>query len=162
MKQDVLEILIYLFENYSIDGSSFEPGQTALAEELLGAGFSGDEVGKAFAWLENLLEACEPSQSRLLWQPKTSGSLRFYAPEELEYLTPEGGALLARLLLAGLLDQRSHETVIDQLMALGAEEITFNHIKWVVLMVLSNQPDFADISDWAEGLVTEDLAPVIH
>ena len=162
MKQDVLEILIYLFENYNIDGNSFEPGQAALAEELLGAGFSGDEVSKAFAWLEGLLEACEPNQSRMIWQPQKSGFLRFYALEELECLTLEGRALLARLLLAGLLDQRSHETVIDQLMALGSEKITFNHIKWVVLMVLSNQPDFADISDWVEGLVTEDLAPVIH
>ena len=162
MKQDVLEILIYLFENYSIDGNSFEPGQAALAEEVLGAGFSGDEVSKAFAWLEGLLEACEPSQSRMIWQPQKSGFLRFYALEELECLTLEGRALLARLLLAGLLDQRSHETVIDQLMALGSEKITINHIKWVVLMVLSNQPDFADISDWVEGLVTEDLAPVIH
>jgi len=31
-----------------------------------------------------------------------------------------------------------------------------------VLMVLSNQPGFSDIADWAEVVVTEDLIPVIH
>jgi len=29
-------------------------------------------------------------------------------------------------------------------------------------MVLSNQPDFADIAEWAEVVVSDELAPVIH
>ena len=39
MKEDMLEVLIYLFENYIVDGVSFEPGQDELAKELVGAGF---------------------------------------------------------------------------------------------------------------------------
>jgi uncharacterized protein Smg (DUF494 family) len=47
-------------------------------------------------------------------------------------------------------------------MALESAEVTFDHIKWVVLMVLSNQPGFAEIAEWAEVVVSEDLLPAIH
>jgi len=159
MKEDMLEILIYLFENYMIDGNSFEPGQVELAKELVGAGFSDGEVDKAFIWLEDLLDANHQDSG---WQSRSSNSMRFYTSIEAECLTLEGQALLIRLVSAGLLNQRSHETVIDRVMALDSSDITFDHIKWVVLMVLSNQPDFSEIADWAEALVGEDLAPVIH
>ena len=74
----------------------------------------------------------------------------------------EGQALLARLVTAGLLDQFSRETVIDRIIALDSVDITIDHIKWVVLMVLSNQPGFAEIAEWAEVVVSDDLLTAIH
>ena len=66
MKEDMLEVLIYLFENYIIDSYSFEPGQEELAKELVSAGFPDGEVDKAFVWLEGLLEVCERDQVKSL------------------------------------------------------------------------------------------------
>ncbi|NND00122.1 MAG: DUF494 domain-containing protein, partial [Gammaproteobacteria bacterium] len=160
MKEDMLEVLIYLFENYIVDGVSFEPGQDELAKELVGAGFAGEEIDKAFIWLEDLLDICEqdviaPSQAQ------ASSSLRFYTPQEAQRLNIEGQSLLIRLVNVGVLDQFSRETVIDRVMALDSADVNIDHIKWVVLMVLSNQPGFADIAEWAEVVVSEELAPVI-
>lgn len=162
MKEDMLEVLIYLFENYMIDGDSFEPGQEELAKELVSAGFPDDEVSKAFVWLDDLLDVCERDPSNIAWQPQAASSIRFYTQKEAARLKSEGQSLLARLMSAGLLDQLSRETVIDRVMALDSIDITFDHIKWVVLMVLSNQPGFAEIAEWAEVVVTGDFLPAIH
>lgn len=161
MKEDMLEVLIYLFENYIIDGSSFDPGQDELAEELVGAGFPGEEIEKAFVWLEGLLDICE-TDAQYPTQLPASSSLRFYTNDEASRLGVSGQSLLIRLVDAGVLDQFSREMVIDRVMALDSMDVNIDHIKWVVLMVLSNQPGFADIADWAEVVVTDELIPVIH
>ncbi len=162
MKEDMLEVLIYLFENYIIDGDSFEPGQEELAKELVNVGFPDDEVDKAFVWLEGLLDVCERDPSEVDWQPPAASSTRFYTKQELDRLKIEGQTLLARLVSAGLLDQFSRETVIDRVIALDSVDVTIDHIKWVVLMVLSNQPGFDEIAEWVEVIVSEDLLPAIH
>jgi len=75
MKEDMLEVLIYLFENYIIDGVSFEPGHDELAEELVGAGFAGEEIDKAFVWLEDLMDICEQDENQRLSFGSAKGSL---------------------------------------------------------------------------------------
>ena len=161
MKEDMLEVLIYLFENYIVDGVSFEPGQDELAKELVGAGFAGEEIDKAFVWLEDLLDICESDADNHMHQ-QASSSIRFYCDEESRRLKIEGQSLLIRLVNAGVLDQFSREMVIDRVMALDSEEVNIDHIKWVVLMVLSNQPGFEEIAEWAEVVVTEESLPLIH
>jgi len=145
MKEDMLEVLIYLFENYIVDGVSFEPGQDELAQELVGAGFAGEEIDKAFVWLEDLLEICEQDSVRQL-QQQASSSMRFFTVKEAARLKIEGQSLIIRLVNVGLLDQFSRETVIDRVMALDSEDVDLDHIKWVILMVLSNQPGFSEIA----------------
>lgn len=169
MKEDMLEVLIYLFENYIVDGISFEPSHDDLAKELEGAGFGGDEIDKAFVWLEDLMDICEQGQDRLspfknsdMTLLANTHSLRFYTDQERLRLNIDGQSLLTRLVNVGVLDLFSREMVIDRVMALDSEDINIDHIKWVVLMVLSNQPGFAEIAEWAEVVVSEDLVPVIH
>jgi Smg protein len=162
MKEDMLEVLIYLFENYVIDSHSFEPGQDELAKELVGAGFPDEEVDKAFVWLEDLLNSCESDDYKKSWQSAPTTSIRFYSEDEALRLKLEGQSLLIRLVRAGILDQYSRETVIERVMALESADVNLDHIKWVVLMVLSNQPGFAEIAEWAEVVVTDDFLPVIH
>ena len=161
MKEDMLEVLIYLFENYIVDGVSFEPGQDELAKELVGAGFAGEEIDKAFVWLEDLLNICEQDESQRL-QQQASSSFRVYTPDEMQCLNLAGQSLLTRLVNVGVLDQFSREMVIDRVMALDSEDVEIEHIKWVVLMVLSNQPGFSEIADWAEVVVTDGLVPIFH
>ena len=56
MKEGVLDILIYLFENYfdaeTEDG--FEPDRETIKLELEKAGFPVSEVERALCWLEDL------------------------------------------------------------------------------------------------------------
>jgi len=153
--------LIYLFENYIVNGVEFEPEQDELAEELLGAGFPNDEIDKAFAWLEELLNVCEDSEPENLIK-QSSKSLRFYTARETEQLTPEGLALISRLVGVGVLDQSLRETVIDRIMALDGIRVDLDHVRWVVLMVLTNRPNYDDVAEWAEVVVADEMLPVIH
>ena len=160
MKEDMLEVLIYLFENYIADGVALDPSHEELEDELAGAGFPGAEIKKAFVWLEGLLEISgHDTQHNQSHAPE---SLRYFTNEEFERLKLEGTSLLTRLVDVGVLDQFLREMVIDRVLALDSAEVNIDHIKWVILMVLSNQPGFSEIAEWAEVVVTEDLAPVIH
>ena len=157
-----MEVLIYLFENYIVDGINFEPSQDELAKELVGAGFAGEEIDKAFVWLEGLLDICEDNLQLDRQSLSTSNFLRFYAEQELVRFDLEAQSLLSRLVNAGVLDQFSREMVIDRVMALDSADVNLDHIKWVVLMVLSNQPGFDEIAEWAEVVVSEEMVPVFH
>ena len=116
MKEGMFEVLLYLFENYIFDGVSFELDQKELARELVGAGFDDIEVNKAMVWLEGLIDACERDLGGKGWRAQAASSIRFYTYQESERLKFQGISLLMRLESAGLLDQRSRETVIERVM----------------------------------------------
>jgi len=54
MKETVLDVLMYLFDNYEDEDVKMTPDQDALKDQLVDAGFAEREVGKAFDWLEAL------------------------------------------------------------------------------------------------------------
>ena len=56
MKENVLDVLMYLFENYMNSESGQEPDQESIRVELEEAGFHHGEIKKASAWLEGLAE----------------------------------------------------------------------------------------------------------
>ncbi len=161
MKEDMLEVLVYLFENYIVDGLEWDSEHSEIEEELLGAGFESVEIDKAFLWLEELLIVCEQETISLFDSAKPN-LIRHYADDEAHRLNRDGISLLSRLVNSGVLDVNSREMVIDRVMALDSHHINLDHIKWVVLMVLSNQPGFEDVADWAETIVGETFHPVIH
>ncbi|MEW8470553.1 MAG: DUF494 family protein, partial [Candidatus Thiodiazotropha sp.] len=54
MNENVVDILIYLYENY-MDGEQAPPSdQHELRDELIQAGFPSGEINKAFDWLDEL------------------------------------------------------------------------------------------------------------
>ncbi|MDH5591429.1 MAG: DUF494 domain-containing protein, partial [Gammaproteobacteria bacterium] len=62
----------------------------------------------------------------------------------------------------GVLDADTREIVIERVMALDADEIDLEQMKWVVLMVLFYQPGHEIAYAWMEDLVFEDMEAVIH
>ena len=161
MKEDILEVLIYLFENYMVDGVSFESGQDELARELIGAGFDGEEIDKAFVWLEGLMNIYQQDEAQR-FSVQTRQSIRFFTEQERQRLSLEAQSLLSRLVGVGVLDQYSREMVIDRVMALDLVDVNLDHVRWVVLMVLSNQPEFYEIAEWAEVIISDARLPVFH
>jgi Smg protein len=158
MKEDVLEVLIYLYENYLIDGAAIGSGQDELTQELSGAGFTRSEIEKAFIWLDDLIKISDQSGSLA----QSYIPLRMFTEAEQKRLGTLGQSLLYRLVNASVLDQFTREMVIDRIMALEVEELDEEHIKWVVLMVLSSQGEYEGIFEWAEVFVTEEIMPTIH
>lgn len=159
MKENLLDVLIYLFENYMLEELDYEPDQEALAQELSQVGFDHVAIDRAFDWLENLAIMCEE-------QPRAAegagGAMRHYSPAERVRIGVEARGLLLSLEQCGVLGARSREMVIDRVMALEIEEIDLDNLKWVILMVLSNCAGEEGVAEWTEDLVMDGLGACVH
>ncbi|MEO6697048.1 MAG: DUF494 domain-containing protein, partial [Gammaproteobacteria bacterium] len=91
-----------------------------------------------------------------------SQSIRIYTEREQGRLGTELRGFLQFLEEVGVLDQRNRELVIDRVMALETEEIDLDQVKWVVLMVLFNQPGQEAAVAWMEDLVYEEMTGTMH
>lgn len=160
MKESVLDVLIYLFENYMFDDDELEPDQETLMLELSQAGFEHGMIDQAIDWLENLAALCEANPGD--FPDSTASAIRHYTAEECELLNIEARGLLLSLEQCGVLNPVSREMVVDQIMALGVEPVEIDHIKWVILMVLSNYTDGEGISELTETLVLDGIHACIH
>ena len=159
MKESVLDILIYLFENY-FDGEQddgLEPDRDTLAQELEHAGFPATEVERALSWLEDL--AADPGRGAFA---STSRAIRVFDTIEQARLDTDCRGYLVYLEHVGILSPTQRERVIDRLMALDGDEIDLEKLKWVVLMVLFSQPGSETAYSRMEDLVFEDRSGAIH
>lgn len=135
MKETVLDVLMYLLENYQHGEFADSDNQATLRDELVAAGFPGEEVDSAFSWLDGL---AEQRQLPLIFGP--TSAMRLYARQEHEKLSTECRGFLLYMEQLGLLTPSSREHVIDRLMALD-EDIDLERVKWVCLLVLMNEPE---------------------
>jgi len=77
-------------------------------------------------------------------------------------LTVECRGLLLSLEQVGILSAQQREIVIDRLLALDAEDLDIEQVKWVVLMVLSSQPGQEQACARMEDLVFESPESAPH
>jgi len=159
MKEGVLDILIYLFENYfdAETDDGFEPDRETLKLELEKAGFPVSEVERALCWLEDL--SADPDR---LHPTPTTRAIRVFAALEQARLDTDCRGYLFHLEQVGILSPTQRELVIDRLMALEGDEIDIDKLKWVVLMVLFSQPGQETAFSRMEDLVFEDRSGAIH
>lgn len=160
MKENVFDVLLYLFENYIDTDDTNKPDKDALETELESAGFLQLEIQKAFDWLESMtVIEDQPSEEG---DNKPEFSMRFYTEQELLRLDVQCRGYLLFLEQVGVLDAETREVVIERVMALDTDEIDLSQMKWVVLMVLFYQPGREVAYAWMEDLVFEDLEAVVH
>ena len=57
MKENVLDVLLYLFENIMVEDPDADDDRESLQSSLIEAGFTPHEINKAFAWLDETGEA---------------------------------------------------------------------------------------------------------
>jgi len=162
MKESILDVLLYLFEHYFTDDADLVRDRDSLRsgplfDELGKAGFSPAEINKAFEWLDALAQQ-RPSASA----PRANGPVRVYFGPELEKLDVECRGFLLFLEQHGVLDADQRELVLDRAMALDQDEIDLDDLKWVVLMVLFNQPGSEAAYAWMETQMFEDEPEPVH
>lgn len=159
MKENVLDVLMYLFENY-LDEDDEDSGtdRESLTVELEQAGFPKAEINKAFDWLENLASNPPDTETRC----NRPDAFRVYAPAETERLSMECRGFLQYLENIGILEAAQREVVIDRIMALDGDEIDLEQVKWITLMVLFNRPGQEDAYARMEDLVFDDSVGVMH
>ena len=154
MKENLFDIIIYLFENYLDDESGFVPDPEVIRTELVEAGFSHAEVNKAFEWLESLTH-----QQDIV---SAAPSFRVFSVDEAEKLNIECRGLLIFLEQIGILTPTSRELVINRLMEFSNDEISIENLKWVVLVILFTRPDEETAFARMENLVYENMPIAIH
>lgn len=157
MKETVFDVLMYLFENYYMDEEQpVSPDQASMEQELQSAGFPAQEITQAFNWLEGLARNSSPSEL------PTGNSIRLFSRDEMDRLDTRCRGLLLFLDQMGVLTPSSREHVIEQAMALENEDFDIEQMKWVVLMVLFNQPGEEAAYAWMEDMVFENTPANLH
>jgi Smg protein len=159
MKESVLDILIYLFENYfdADPESAPEPDRDALKDELERAGFPQREVCRALEWLEQL--SADRGDAGAI---PASRAMRIFDPSEQARLDTDCRGYILYLENICILNAAQRELVIDRLLALDATQIDIEQVKWVVLMVLFSQPGQESAYLRMEDLVFEDNLDAVH
>ena len=158
MYENMVDVLIYLYENY-MDGEGQPPtDQGELEDELSQAGFTNAEIEKALRWLDELAAGVDTPQ----YHPHTGGSMRIYSETESTKLDLEARGLLMFLEQNGILDPVSRELVIDRALAIDHPGVSVDELKWVVLLVLMNRPGREAAFTQMEDLVYNDAPSLIH
>lgn len=159
MKQTVIDILIYLFENYMDDELDIAFDQNEIKIQLKDAGFESAQVTRALDWLEDLSNAAENSGET---DAARATSTRIFTDSESLKLDLECRGFLYFLEQVGVLDSENRELVIDRVMALDNEEVDLEQLKWIVLMVMFNKPGHEHSLAWMEDIVMDDVYSFVH
>ncbi len=158
MKENVLDVLMYLFETYVDTEEEPEPDHNELRLELAKAGFADPEIDRALDWLDGLTE----HQEALPLNSQTAHGTRIYNSFELERLDVSCRGYIIYLEQIGILSPPHREILVDRLLALETHDIDVEQIKWVVLMVLFSQPGQELAYARMEDLVFEEDAGLVH
>ncbi|MDH3746849.1 MAG: DUF494 domain-containing protein [Gammaproteobacteria bacterium] len=158
MKENVLDVLMYLFETYVDTEEEPEPDQNELRIELAKAGFGDAEIDRALDWLDGLTD----HQDNLAFNTQTPHGIRIFNHLELERLDVPCRGYITYLEQIGILSAPQREVLLDRLLALETPDIDVEQIKWVVLMVLFSQPGQELAYARMEDLVFEENTGVVH
>jgi Smg protein len=157
MKENVFDVLMYLFEKYYMDDENpVAPDRDSVQQELSKAGFPHEEIDRAFNWMEGLATA--PSAPAM----QAKRSIRMFSETEMSRLDTECRGFILFLEQMGVLTPASRELAIDRAMALENEYFDIEQMKWVILMVLFNQPGEEAAYAWVEDLVFDTTASGLH
>lgn len=124
----MIDILVYLFENYQ--DLSAHPKPDALARKLSAIGFEDEEISLALVWLNGLKNARSAEWSC------SSQSHRVYTIEEHLRLGAECLNFVVFLETAGVISPQLRELVIEHAMMLEDDPVPLDKFKIIVLMVL--------------------------
>jgi len=158
MKENVLDVLMYLFETYIDTEEEPEPDQNELRDELARAGFGDSEIDRALDWLDGLTD----NHDVLSYDPQTSHGTRIYNDVEQQRLDSGCRGFIIYLEQIGILSPPQREILVDRLLALESPDIDVEQIKWVVLMVLFSQPGQELAYARMEDLVFEEDSGLVH
>lgn len=153
MKENMLDILVFLFDNYLGPQAGVDQDDQSLANELEEAGFDFDEITKAFDWLGGLKE------EDLDWQ-STAGAVRVFCEAEQQRLDVEARGFLMTLEASKIISPGLREKILDAVMRLELEQVTLGlkTFKRIVGLVLMNTPEMDNHLPEIEAMVF-DLDP---
>lgn len=159
MEANVLDVLLFVFENYLDSEQPVEVQRQDLVVELTEIGFPEDEVGKALDWLDDLVQDDAPAQQ--LSFPALN-SMRVFAEAEIKRIDTEARGFLIYLENIGVINSLQRERVLDRAMALDLDVIDADQLKWVTMMVLANGEDDQEAFAWMEEFMTDECVGTVQ
>lgn len=157
MKENTLDVLFYLFDNYPDMGDNLPEDRESMHVYLQDAGFLNSEIVRAFDWLESLGD--EAAKVGHVYRPN---AIRIFSPYEQRWLDAECQGYLMFLEQAGVLSPEAREQVLVRVLELEDADFNLDRLRWVVLMVLVNRPEEGNSFFWAEGMTPYGGIPVLH
>lgn len=136
MSEHILDVLMYLIENYVFDDPKNFQDQAAVTAALSKAGFRQEEISEAFEWITKLSEESEEQDFDAL---SKSIGIRQYMPHEITKLGADACGLLIFLENVGFLDPLNREAIVDFAMSFDNDELDFDRLKWIIMTVLSDK-----------------------
>ncbi|TEW52161.1 DUF494 domain-containing protein [Psychromonas algicola] len=156
----MFEIIMYLFESYIQVDQTMELDTQEVTDELIQEGFQKTDITKALEWLDKLANMHnQDPESKTSAEQKTSH--RIYSKIEQRQISVECRSYISYLEDAKILTTHTREMVIDCVMSLDSAELLLEDLKWLILMVLFNDPVSDDaflqlesmLMDFEEGLI---------
>ena len=136
LKEDFLDILLYLFEYYSEDPVRESDTSFVIRDHLIDAGFQDAAIDHAMDWVEIFKN---PKEDMMLHTPSTS-SVRILSDDEKSLLDVECQNYISRLEKFGLLTPEKRELLIDKLTSIGFEPMDLEVVKALSILMLFQEP----------------------
>ncbi len=137
MNENIIDLLLYLFEHYLYDNPEQAIDRSQIHNNLREAGFSSPAIDKAFDWLESLSSHYDTVQ---LNENISAQSVRVFSDSEQEKLDRQCQDFVYYLENTGILDVARREILIDSVMMLEIEDINTEDLQWIALIILFSQP----------------------
>lgn len=157
MKQTVVDVLMYLFENIIGEDIPIEPERDLVFDRLEEMGFPQHEILRAFNWLEDLADLHLESDT----QAEIPSTIRIYSELEKLLLDEESIGFLIHLEHNGILTPASREVILDRVIALDVE-LDVEQLKWIVMIVLYSHPGEENAYAWMESMVFDQNVSYMH
>ena len=125
----MIDILVYLFENYLPDAC---PEPAVLARKLSAAGFGTDDISAALSWLDGLAG----EESDRCRSPALAGAMRIYDEEEQDRLPAPCRGFIGFLEQHDAINVSLREAIIERALALPDAEVSLDRLKVIVLAVI--------------------------
>lgn len=158
MKEAVLDVLMFLFDNYLGVEVELSGGEDAIADELEQAGFHEHDISKAFNWLSTLPEMYQDIY-QFADHPK---SVRILTKQERVRLDTKCQGYLLELEAQGVLDPASREIILESAMAIDVQTLNLKQFKRIIALVFLNNPSAEAMVACGEDLLYQEIGGVVH
>ena len=136
IKEDFLDILLYLFEYYSEDPVRESDTSFVIRDHLIDAGFQDAAIDHAMDWVEIFKNQGED----MMLQTPSNSSIRILSDDEKNLLDVECQNYISRLEKFGLLTPEKRELLIDKLTSIGFEPMDLEVVKALSILMLFQEP----------------------
>lgn len=144
----MLDVLIFIYQNYwdkHEDHALKETDEAIMAYELSQAGFTQQDIVRAFDWVKDLRRSVQQPQYQ-----HDPLAFRVFCEMERQKISDECLNFLNLLQRSDIITAYERDLIIDRAMVLPQEVLGMGDIRWITMMVLwddSRKQDYLFVED---------------